>query len=576
MKWSQTFIPTLREDPTEAEIVSHKLLVKAGYIRKLAAGIYNYLPLMQRVLLKVSNIVREEMNKAGAQEILMPVLHPAELWQASGRWDSVGKEQMRMKDRHQRDLVLGATHEEVVTYIIRGELRSYRQLPLNLYQIQTKFRDEIRPRFGLMRCREFIMKDAYSFDADEVSFKVSYEKMVDAYFSSFRRCGLDTKIVESDTGIMGGKAAHEFLVIVDTDGGESPILYCNKCEYAATLDKAVSIDKRERKEDKTLKKMEKVSTPNMKSIEEVTSFLGLPADRLVKTLLYKADGKMIGALIRGNRQINEVKLQNLLGCLELEMADAASIQKASSASVGFAGPVGLGDVKLVADEEIPEMTNFVTGANEDNYHFINVNLDRDSKVNLVGDIKFAKEGEGCPQCKDGRLLSAKGIEVGNTFMLGTKYSQALKAFFIDQNGQEKPFVMGSYGIGITRTAQAAVEKYNDQAGIIWPAQIAPFDLEILPLNIKDQKQKDIAFEIYNQVWQKGMEALIDDRDERAGVKFKDADLIGIPLRVNIGEKALEQNKLEIEMRKTKEKILIEPGELIEKSKRILGDLMSSG
>ena len=584
MKWSETFIPTLREDPTEAEIVSHKLLVKAGYIRKLAAGIYNYLPLMQRVLLKVSNIVREEMNKAGAQEILMPVLHPAELWQASGRWDSVGKEQMRMKDRHQRDLVLGGTHEEVVTYIIRGELRSYRQLPLNLYQIQTKFRDEIRPRFGLMRCREFIMKDAYSFDADEESFKTSYQKMVDAYTSSFRRCGLKTKIVESDTGIMGGKAAHEFLVIVDTDGGESPILYCNKCEYAATLDKATSISPRGeatgvesgQKEDKALKKIEKVSTPNMKSIEEVTTFLGLRADRLVKTLLYKADGKMVGALIRGNRQINEVKLKNILGCLELEMADAASIQKASSASVGFTGPVGLKGVRLVADGEISEMANFVTGANQDDYHFINVNSGRDFKMDLVGDIKFAKDGEGCPQCKDGKLLSAKGIEVGNTFMLGTKYSQALKAFFIDQNGQEKPFVMGSYGIGITRTAQAAVEKYNDQSGIIWPAQIAPFDLEILPLNIKDQKQRDVAFEIYNQTWQKGMQALIDDRDERAGVKFKDADLIGIPLRVNIGERALEQNKLEIEMRKTKEKILVEPGEVIEKSKRILEDLMSSG
>lgn len=576
MKWSQTFIPTLREDPTEAEIVSHKLLLKAGYIRKLAAGIYNYLPLMQRVLLRVSDIVREEMNKTGAQEILMPVLHPAELWQASGRWDSVGKEQMRMKDRHQRDLVLGATHEEVVTYIIRGELRSYRQLPLNLYQIQTKFRDEIRPRFGLMRCREFIMKDAYSFDADEESFKASYQKMVDAYTSSFRRCGLETKIVESDTGIMGGKAAHEFLVIVDTDGGESPILFCNKCEYAATLDKAVSIVNSGQKDDKALKNIEKVSTPNMKSVEEVTTFLGLPADRLVKTLLYKADGKMVGALIRGNRQINEVKLKNILGCLELEMADATSIHEISSASVGFTGPVGLEGVKLVVDEEIPRMANFVTGANQDNYHLKNVNLDRDFKVDLIGDIKFAKEGEGCAQCKEGKLLSAKGIEVGNTFMLGTKYSQALKAFFIDQNGQEKPFVMGSYGIGITRTAQAAVEKYNDQSGIIWPAQIAPFDLEILPLNIKDQKQRDMAFEIYNQVWQEGMEALIDDRDERAGVKFKDADLIGIPLRVNIGEKALEQNKLEIEMRKTKEKILIEPGEVIEKSKRILGDLMSSG
>jgi prolyl-tRNA synthetase len=575
MKWSQSFIPTLREDPTEAEIVSHKLLLKAGYIRKLAAGIYNYLPLMQRVLIKISNIVREEMNKAGAQEVLMPVLHPAELWQASGRWDSMGKEQMRMKDRHQRDMVLGGTHEEVVTFIIKGELRSYRQLPLNLYQIQNKFRDEIRPRFGLMRCREFIMKDAYTFDADEESFKVSYQKMVDAYFSSFKRCGLETKMVESDTGIMGGKAAHEFLVIVDTDGGESPILYCNKCNYAATVDKAVSIDRSDWKEDKTLKKMEKVSTPNAKTIEEVTAFLDLPAGKLVKTLLYRADGKMVGALIRGNRQINEVKLRNLLGCSELEMVDATSIQKISSASVGFTGPVGLEGIKLIADEEIPKMVNFVAGANRDDYHLINVNLDRDFKVDLIADIKVAKEGEGCPKCKEGELLSAKGIEVGNTFMLGTKYSQALKAFFVDQHGQEKPFVMGSYGIGITRTAQAAVEKYNDQRGIIWPPQIAPFDFEVLPLNVKEDRQRETAFEIYHQAWQNGMEALIDDRDERAGVKFNDADLIGIPLRVNVGERSLEQNKLEIEIRKTKEKILVEPEGVVEKSRRILRDLIGS-
>ena len=576
MKWSQTFIPTLREDPAEAEIISHKLLLKAGYIRKLAAGIYNYLPLMQRVLTKISNIVRLEMNKAGAQEILMPVLHPAELWQASGRWDSVGKEQMRMKDRHQRDLVLGATHEEVVTHLIKGEIRSYRQLPLNLYQIQNKFRDEIRPRFGLMRCREFIMKDAYSFDVDEESFKLSYQKMVDAYFASFRHCGLETKIVESDTGMMGGKAAHEFLVIVDTDGGESPILYCNRCDYAATVDKANSFDRLSRKETQTPRKMEKVSTPNMKTVEEVTAFLGLPREELVKTLLYRADNQLVGALIRGNRQINEVKLRNALGCLELEMADAVAIQKITHASVGFTGPVGLKGVNLIADEETAKMTNFVTGANQDDYHLINVNPDRDFKADLVADIKFAQKGEGCPVCKDGELLSAKGIEVGNTFMLGTKYSQALKAFFIDRSGQEKPFVMGSYGIGITRTAQAAVERYNDQAGIIWPPQIAPFDLEIIPLNIQNNKQSGVAFETYNQVWQKGMEALIDDRNERPGVKFNDADLIGIPLRINIGEKCLEKSKLEIEIRKTKEKLLVEPSEVVEKSRRILADLAGSG
>lgn len=572
MRWSQTFIPTLREEPTEAEIVSHKLLVRAGYIRKLAAGIYNYLPLMQRVLTKISNIVREEMNNAGAQEILMPVLHPAELWQTSGRWDSMGKEQMRMKDRHQRDLVLGGTHEEVVTSLVKGELRSYRQLPLNLYQIQNKFRDEIRPRFGLMRCREFIMKDAYTFDANEESFKISYQKMVNAYSSSFKRCGLETKIVESDTGAMGGKAAHEFLVIVDSDGGESPIFYCQKCDYAATVEKAVSVGKTDEKHSDKAEKLEKVSTPDVRTVEEVTSFLEVPAEKLVKTLLYKADNNMVGALIRGNRQINEIKLKNALGCSQLEMADADSIQKTTGASAGFSGPIGLKQVKLIADEEIPQMVNFVVGANQDDHHFINANLNRDFSVDIVADIKNVQEGEICPQCKDGKLLSAKGIEVGNTFMLGTKYSQALKAFFIDENGQEKPFIMGSYGIGITRTAQAAVERYNDPDGIIWPAQIAPFEFEILPINVQDEKQRETALEIYHKIWENGMGALLDDRDERAGVKFKDADLIGIPLRINVGEKSIKQGKVELQIRKSKERILIEPGEVIDKGKQILKEL----
>jgi len=575
MKWSQAFIPTLREEPAEAEIVSHRLLVKAGYIRKLAAGIYNYLPLMQRVLTKISDIVREEMDKAGAQEILMPVLHPGELWQASGRWNSMGKEQMRMKDRHERDLVLGGTHEEVVTHLVKGELRSYRQLPLNLYQIQTKFRDEIRPRFGLMRCREFIMKDAYTFDTDEESFKVSYQKMVDAYSSSFRRCGLATKIVESDTGAMGGKAAHEFLVIVDSEGGESPIFYCQKCDYAATVDKAVSISKIREKHDENAKKLEKVSTPDVRTVEEVTSYLGVPAEKLVKTLLYKADGKIVGALISGNRQINEIKLKNVLGCSQLEMADADSIQKATGAPAGFSGPIGLKEVKLIADEEIPQMVGFVVGANQDDHHFINANLNRDFTVDMIADIKNVQEGEICPLCKEGKLLSAKGIEVGNTFMLGTKYSQALKAFFIDENGKEKPFIMGSYGIGITRTAQAAVEKFNDSDGIVWPVQIAPFEFEILPVNVQDERQRETAQEIYHRVRKNGMGALLDDRDERAGVKFKDADLIGIPLRINVGEKSIKHGKVELQIRRTKEKILIEPDKVIAKGEQILKELMQS-
>jgi prolyl-tRNA synthetase len=578
MKWSETYIPTLRDDPAEAEIISHKLLVRAGYIRKLAAGVYNYLPLMQRVLTKISNIVREEMNAAGAQEILMPVLHPAELWQASGRWQTIGKELMRAKDRHDRDLILGGTHEEVVTNLIKGELRSYRQLPLNLYQIQNKFRDEIRPRFGLMRGREFIMKDAYTFDRDEQSFKISYQKMVDAYSKAFTRCGLETKIVESDTGAMGGKAAHEFMVIVDTEGGENTIFYCDKCDYAANMDKASSLTETEvetetdTENEKAQKPLQKVATPGAKTVEEVTAFLNVPAKKLVKTLLYKADGEVVAALIRGDRQINEIKLKNFLKCVDLEMADAPTVEKITSAAVGFAGPVGLKNVKIIVDEEIPRMKNFVTGANQDDYHFINVNAGRDLKINHVSDIRNAQSGERCPRCKKGALHTAKGIEVGNTFMLGTKYSLSLGATFIDEDGKEKPFIMGSYGIGITRTAQAAVEKFHDDTGIIWPASIAPLDVEILLLNVNDEKQKEAAFQIYQRMKERNMEVLIDDRDERAGVKFNDADLIGLPLRINVGGKSLKENKVEIVIRRTKEVISVKPEEAMEKCTELLANL----
>jgi prolyl-tRNA synthetase len=572
MKWSETYIPTLREDPAEAEIVSHKLLVRAGFIRKLAAGVYNYLPLMQRVLTKISNIVREEMNAAGAQEILMPVLHPAELWQQSGRWQAIGKELMRAKDRHDRDLVLGGTHEEVVTNLIKGEVRSYRQLPLNLYQIQNKFRDEIRPRFGLMRSREFIMKDAYTFDRDEESFKKSYQKMVDAYSKAFDRCGLETKIVESDTGAMGGKAAHEFMVIVDTEGGENIIFYCDKCDYAANMDKASSLTETEIEREDSQKALQKVATPDAKTVEEVTAFLNVPAKKLVKTLLYKADGEVVAAMIRGDRQINEIKLKNFLKCIDLEMTDAPTVEKITHAAVGFAGPVGLKNVKMIADEEIPRMKNFVTGANQDDHHFINVNVGRDFKIDQVTDIRNAQAGERCPRCKEGILLAAKGIEVGNTFMLGTKYSQSLGATFIDEDGKEKPFIMGSYGIGITRTAQAAVEKFHDEAGIIWPASIAPLSVEILPLNVNDEKQKEVAFQIYQRMKERNVEVLIDDRDERAGVKFNDADLIGLPVRINVGGKSLKEGKVEIVIRRTKEVISTKPEEAMEKCTELLANL----
>ena len=572
MKWSETYIPTLREFPAEAEIISHKLLVKAGYIRKLSAGVYSYLPLMQLVLNKISRIVREEMNKSGAQEILMPVLHPAELWQASGRWQTVGKELMRMKDRHQRDLVLGGTHEEVVTDLIKGEIRSYRQLPLNLYQIQTKFRDEIRPRFGLMRGREFLMKDAYSFDADEESFKISYQKMVDAYFAVFSRCGLETKMVESDTGAMGGKAAHEFMVIVQTDGGENLIFFCDKCDYAANMDKATSIEPEKKNFGAKHKSLEKVKTPNKKTVEEITQFLDVPAWKLIKTLIYKADGNLVAALIRGDRQINEVKLKNKIGCIELEMADPESILKLTGAEVGFSGPVGLKGVKLIGDQEILEMKNCVTGANQDHHHLINVNPERDFKIDQVADIREAEEGEVCPKCSKGKLKTSRGIEVGNTFMLGTKYSSSLGANFIDKNGKEKPLIMGSYGIGITRTAQAAVERYNDEAGIIWPPPIAPFKVEIVPVNIAVDSQRDVALDLYEKMQNEKLEVLLDDRDERVGVKFNDADLIGLPLRINVGEKSLKEGKVEIKIRKTKKTILVEKEQALDRCKKILMEI----
>ncbi|MFH0931404.1 MAG: proline--tRNA ligase, partial [Candidatus Zixiibacteriota bacterium] len=445
-----------------------------------------------------------------------------------------------------------------------------------LYQIQNKFRDEIRPRFGLMRSREFIMKDAYSFDADEESFKLSYQKMIDAYFKIFKRCGLETKLVESDTGAMGGKAAHEFMVIVDTDGGENIIFTCEHCDYAANIEKAISIEPVIPETVETKKPIQKVATPNMKTVEEVTGFLNVPARKLVKTLLYKANGEVVAALIRGDRQINEIKLKNILKVIELEMADAVTVQKITGAQVGYVGPVGLENVRLIGDKEILSMTNFVTGANEDGFHLTNINFDRDFKLDIVVDIRNATAGELCPKCQKGRLKIDKGIEVGNTFMLGTKYSEALNANFIDEQGKEKFFIMGSYGVGITRTAQAAVEKFHDDLGIIWPVPIAPFLVEIVPVNILDEKQREAAFEIYHKMKEKNFEVLLDDRNERAGVKFNDADLIGIPLRITIGERSLKEDKVEVQVRGRQVQVLIRKNEVLDGFLKILSEVGSSG
>ncbi len=548
MRMTQMFIPTLREDPAEAELISHKFLLRAGYIRKLTAGVYIYLPLMQRVLTKISNIVREEMDRSGALEITMPVLCPGEIWQKTGRWDAMGPELMRINDRHERPMVLGATHEEVVTTLVCGEVRSYRQVPLNLYQIQVKFRDEIRPRFGLMRGREFIMKDAYSFDADQAGLDVAYQKMVDAYNAIFKRCGLETVMVESDTGAMGGKYAHEFMVVVDTDGGEAIILTCPLCGYGGNIERAESRSLTTAPAKEAARSRLLADTPGAKTIEEVSAFLKMPSQKLVKTLLYRAGDKFIAALVRGDRELNEVKLANNAGVTGVEILDAESVMSLTKAPVGFAGPVGLNkDVMVIADEEVAEMTNFVVGANQADKHYVDVNLS-DVRIDKTALIRAAQEGEGCPRCDTGRLIKRRGIEVGNTFKLGTKYSVALGATFTDAEGSEKPFIMGSYGIGVTRTAQAAIERFHDDRGIIWPLPIAPYHVHLICAKSDDAQLVKAADDLYADLTSAGIEVLYDDRGDRAGAKFADADLIGIPFRITVGAKGLAKGAWELKRR----------------------------
>ncbi len=556
MRWSQMYIPTLREKQTDAELISHQLLLRGGYIRKLASGVYLYLPLMQRVIEKFADIVREEMNGAGALEITMSVLCPAEIWKETGRYATVGKEQMRMKDRHQHEMVMCGTHEETVTYLIRNEIKSYKQLPLNLYQIQVKFRDEIRPRFGLMRGREFLMKDAYTFDATPESFERSYQAMVDAYFRIFKRAGIETVKVESDSGAMGGKMAHEFMLLVDTDAGEEVILFSDTADYAANAEKAVFREVAGVTIDNDMKERQEVDTPGAATIEEVTAFLKVDATRLVKTLMYMADGQPVAALIRGDRDLNEIKLKNAVGAIELEMAGPEQVERYTGAPVGFAGPIGLDkNIPLYVDPLVTKLKNFVVGANASEKHIINVNIDRDFKATEVVDITLAREGDGCP-LSDGRLVAKRGIEVGNTFMLGTKYSESLGAKYLDADGKEHPIIMGSYGVGITRTPQAVIEKYHDEKGIIWPKSIAPFLVELIVINMEKESHVKAGQTIYDALTQAGVEVLYDDRDERPGVKFNDADLVGIPIRIVIGDKSLKDNKVELKARSEGETALV--------------------
>ena len=571
MKMSKLFCQTLREFPQDAEVISHKLLVRAGYIRKLTNGIYNYLPLMQRVLTKVENIVREEMNAAGAQELLMPFVQPEELWQESGRWEVYGKELMRMKDRHDRGMCLGPTHEEVITYIAREGIRSYKQLPVNLYQIQSKFRDEIRPRFGLLRGREFIMKDAYSFDVDQAGLEKEYKNMAETYTRIFNRCGLETKMVQSDSGAIGGSVSHEFMVLVnendENNAGENDVFYCTKCDYSANSNHAVSV-LNPAETDGKFEKSEIIDTPHTKTIDELAEFLKVPSTVICKALVYVIDGKYVVALIRGDRTVEETKLMNAFQGNDIRIArndEIDEIMQASgfSAVAGFIGPKGLKNVSLIADETVRELKNFVIGINQTDKHLVGANWGVDVELpEKVCDIRLVETKDRCPVCGE-ELKVTKGIEVGNIFQLGTKYSKAMNATFTDKDGTEKPFIMGCYGIGISRTAAAAVERYHDEHGIIWPLSIAPYAITIVPVSDEDEEQMNCANKMYDELTKAGVEVLLDDRSERAGVKLKDADLIGIPYRVTVG-KTLKEGKIEFKERQSGEITLMTPEEAVQK------------
>lgn len=550
MRFSVLYAPTLKESPAEAEVISHKLLLRAGMIRKVAAGIYTFLPLGYRVIRKIEEITREEMARIDAQEILMPIIQPAELWQATGRWDQFGPEMMKFADRHERDFALGPTHEEIITDLVKDEVRSYRQLPLTLYQIQVKFRDEIRPRFGLMRGREFIMKDAYSFNLDAEDLQKSYDDMYDAYTRIFTRCGLNFRAIKAATGLMGGKISEEFTVLADS--GETTVLYCEGCKYAASVDIATTRLPEPGTEE--IKPLEEVATPGQKSIEEVSSFLGISQEKLVKTLIYKYTGEKLAAvLVRGDRDLNDEKLAAILGTTDFHLLAGDEWDEYPQLIQGFVGPIGLEVVsRLIADEEVKLMRNFVVGANKADTHLINVNVERDFKVDEWADVRVAKAGDVCPEC-EGNLLETRGIEVGQIFQLGTKYSEAMGGAYVDENGEHKPYVMGSYGIGVSRTAAAAIEQNHDENGIIWPITIAPYEVEIVVLNYDRPDQQELADRIYGELSGRGVEAAMDDRIESAGKKFADADLIGIPIHVVIGARTLKSGNIEVKIRATGER-----------------------
>lgn len=580
MRQSKMFIPTLKESPSDAEVISHKLMMRAGMIRKVAAGIYNLLPLGVRVIRNVERIVREEMDRAGAQEVSMPLVIPSELWKESERWDFYGKELLRIKDRHSREFCLGPTHEEVVTDMVRHEVRSYKELPINLYQIQSKFRDEIRPRFGLMRGREFTMKDAYSFHGDEESADIEYRNMHDTYNRIFERCGLEFRAVEAETGAIGGSFSHEFMVLADT--GEDAVASCNECSYTANTERAdIRVDKGKAASDVSgTLKLEKVATPDKKTIEEVAEFLGVDKSKLIKTLIYVSEDSVIVALVRGDRDVNEAKLKRHAGVETIALADDKTVAKVTGAPVGFAGPVGLkaglkaGDnVDVVfADHSVQGITGGVTGANEVDMHYTNVEPLRDFKATYV-DTSVATIGDPCPKCSSGVFDIKRGIEVGHIFKLGTKYSVSMGATFLDHQGKDKPMIMGCYGIGIGRVAAAAIEQNHDEFGIVWPRALAPFKVHVVIVNVKDEASVKAGGDIYDVLNGAGIETLLDDRNERAGVKFKDSDLIGIPVRVTVGPKALKEGCVELKVRGADtDATLVKTGGVLSGVESILADM----
>jgi prolyl-tRNA synthetase len=561
MRWSRYYLFTTREVPSDAEVISHQLMARAGMIKKLAAGIYTYLPLGWRSIGKLAAIVRREMEAAGAVELSMPAVQPAELWQESGRWERYGHLLLRIQDRHERDFCFGPTHEEVITDLVRRDVRSYRQLPLNLFQIQTKFRDEIRPRFGLMRGREFLMKDAYSFHVDAASLDEAYQAMHAAYCRIFEACHLDYNVVEADTGDIGGSASHEFMVVAET--GEDAVVRCPACGYAANVEKAETGPLPAPAAPATAERTT-VPTPGKTSVEEVAGFLGVVPDQLVKTLLFETERGTVAVFLRGDRELNEVKLKNALGVEHLTLASEEKVRQATGAPVGFAGPVGLaGGIERIADRSVAELVGFVAGANQADAHHVGVVWGRDAEHGPLADLAKAGGGDPCPRCPS-RLELFRGIEVGHIFKLGTKYSTAMGCHFTDEAGAEHPMIMGCYGLGVGRTVAAAIEQNHDPDGIIWPRPLAPFEVLLVSLNPQEEAVRRVADDLYGQLREQRMDVFYDDRDERPGVKFKDADLVGFPVRLVVGAKSLADGKVEVSLRRDRERALVTPAEAVAK------------